>query len=283
MSIWQYDGQTKDALLSVMRTSACAYCGNDLWRPQPIVDEKPWGDKEEWRVRVCQNCGWWKITKIDHLEEGVLYRGFRSPAAGSLKTLDLTDITTPMDEVRQFLIAQYQSRFLLAPSLFEEAVASVFRDVGFRAFVTGRSGDGGIDILLHDSADKVIGVQVKRYHDAIEVSQIRELLGALVVRGLTQGLFVTTSRFRSGAVQTLQSASREGFHIELIDGDGFYRALRLTRRPVFEPPDVQFLIGRAAYTPMSDTGTRDYGIGAIYNPERLKGWSGPGGPQDDWP
>src|SRR3712207_1019555 len=120
MTIWNYASQTKDALLNVMRSVKCVYCDSDLFRFEPLIDEKPWGDANEWRVRVCQTCGWWKITEINHLDEGNLYRAFRGAAAGNLKTLDLTNLDTPLDEVRNFLLARYEPRFNVDPYLFEK-------------------------------------------------------------------------------------------------------------------------------------------------------------------
>jgi hypothetical protein len=78
-------------------------------------------------------------------------------------------------------------------------------------------------------------------------------------------------------------ATKAGYHIDLMDGDAFYEALKIGRRPAFNSQDVQTLIERAEYTLMSDTGTRDFEIGTIYNPDRLKRLPGPGGPHDDWP
>jgi restriction system protein len=285
MSVWEYSDQTRDALLTVMRSRGCVYCGDDLHKFQPVEQREPWGDRKEWRVRVCQTCGWWKIAKIDHLEEGNLYRAFRSAAAGSLRTLDVTDIETPVEEVRNFLLARYEARFDVSPYLFERTVASVFEDMGYRVLVTSRSGDDGIDVFLYGSTDEVIGVQVKRYRASIKVSQIRELLGALVVNRLTRGVFVTTSQFQSGAAKSAasQGAKQVGLSIELIDGATFYEALRITRRAQFTLEDVPTLIERANYTHVNLSGTQHLGIAPDFNAEILRRLPGPGGPQDEWP
>jgi restriction system protein len=190
MNIWNYNVQTRDALLPAMRSSACMFCLSALHHFPTVEDRKPWGDWEEWKVRVCQVCGWWKVEHWSHLEEGNLYIGDRSAAAGSLRHLDLTNVETPLQEVRKFLAAKYTSRFAIDPYLFEKTVGSVFKDLGYEFLVTSRSGDEGIDVLLHRH-DEVIGVQVKRYQTAIKVGQIRELVGALVLKKFTKGMFVT--------------------------------------------------------------------------------------------
>ena len=51
-------------------------------------------------------------------------------AAGRLKNLDLNNIDVPVAEVRSYLAAKYEGRFVLHPRKFEETVASVFADFG---------------------------------------------------------------------------------------------------------------------------------------------------------
>ncbi len=127
-----------------------------------------------------------------------------SGAIGCLKELDLTDVSVPLDDVRQYLLAKKDSVYEAHPKLFEDVVCSVFKDFGWDARVTAYSGDDGIDVVLDGHADNTVGVQVKRYkkQNKIEAEQIRSLAGALVVNGHTRGVFVTTSSFRKGAWQT---------------------------------------------------------------------------------
>ena len=103
-------------------------------------------------------------------------------------------------------MAKSNARFTIQPRLFEETVASVFRTLGYRAVVTSYSGDDGIDVILENDSGTFLGVQVKRYQDRIKVSQIRELLGALVINGMTRGIFITTSDFQSGAPRSVELA-----------------------------------------------------------------------------
>jgi hypothetical protein len=184
----------------------------------------------ERRVRACRVCGWW-VAFEESLEKNVQHVIVRSyGGVGALKNLDLRDITMPIEEVRAFLTGRYEKRFVMDPVLFEETVASVFRDLGYHASTTARSGDGGIDVILGASDGTEIGVQVKRYKGTIQVDQIRELTGALVLKGLTRGIFVTTSRFASGASQVADLSAFRGYPIELIDGDRFLDQLELVQR-----------------------------------------------------
>ena len=191
----------------------------------------------ERHVKVCGVCGWWvafeeTLKRTDHLVTVRSYAG-----AGAIKTLNLRDIEAPLNEVRAYLAGRYEERHKMDPALFERTVASVFKDLGFRTRATGCSGDGGIDVVLQDASGVEIGVQVKRYRNTIQVNQIRELTGALVLKGLTKGIFVTTSAFTSGAPGVADLSALRGHPIELIDAPKFLEKLEIAQRSVAAQPD----------------------------------------------
>ncbi|RLD06805.1 MAG: hypothetical protein DRI56_07545 [Chloroflexota bacterium] len=108
-----------------------------------------------------------------------------------------------------------------SPAEFEEITAEIFRQRGYKAKVTGKSGDLGIDVLLSKNGEK-IGIQCKHYKGSIGPSVIREFVGALEGARLEKGYFVTTSHYTSGAKQ---AARRTHWNIELIDGQMLGRML----------------------------------------------------------
>lgn len=59
---------------------------------------------------------------------------------------------------------------------FEEEVAKVFEKNGYKATVTKKTGDGGIDILMFKDKKKII-VQCKHFINPVSVSYVRELNG----------------------------------------------------------------------------------------------------------
>jgi restriction endonuclease Mrr len=71
--------------------------------------------------------------------------------AGTIKNLDLRNLDTPIEEVRSCLAGRYGERREMNPTLLEQTVASVFRDLGYCSRATGCTGDGGIDVILQDS------------------------------------------------------------------------------------------------------------------------------------
>ncbi len=183
---------------------------------------------------VCPACGWWTVNGViggdfgptDPCTPGA-YSQRDVAATAALKNLDVTDDTTPIDDVRRYLVARAEAGHELHPRLFEETVASVFRDVGFGARVTAYSGDGGIDIVLDGPDERTIGVQVKRYNQRVKVEHIRSFVGALVLEGHCRGIFVTTSDYQKGCFRAAEVATKRDIPVSLITGDEFRDALRI--------------------------------------------------------
>lgn len=119
------------------------------------------------------------------------------------------------------------------PSFFERVVIQLLEKMGYgsglegAARVVGRSGDGGIDGVIHLDPLGLnrVYVQAKRYapDQRVTAAQIREFSGALnSQRGVTQGVFITTSRFTDDARGTAANLPQR---IVLIDGDELARLM----------------------------------------------------------
>lgn len=179
---------------------------------------------------ICSRCGWWAAEDravLPAVRHQIWVVTLASTAV--LKELDLTDIHTPIKDVRSYLMRRFEARQSLHPRLYEQTVASVFRDHGFLADVTAYSNDGGVDIVMIGNQGQRIGVQVKRHSRSIEVEQIRSFLGALILGGYTKGIFVSTTKFQRGAVAAASDSSRNHVPIELIDADRFFDMLRIAQ------------------------------------------------------
>jgi restriction system protein len=147
-----------------------------------------------------------------------------------LRNLNLPRESIPLEELRTYLTAKYETRFQIDPHVFEDAVAAVFKDLGFGARAVGRHrGDGGIDVILEGPNDEMIGVQVKRYRHKIKADYIRSLVGALILNDMTAGMFVTTSDFEPAAREAARHASLRGLPVELVNAPDFYDRLKITQ------------------------------------------------------
>lgn len=111
-----------------------------------------------------------------------------------------------------------------APSFFERVIVDLLLTMGYGSTaqsgdVLGQSGDGGVDGVINQDplgVDQVY-VQAKRYAEENKVSSgaIRDFYGALGLKDVAKGIFVTTSSFSDSAIAT---AEKLGARIVLIDG-----------------------------------------------------------------
>lgn len=249
MSIWTYSDRSADVdrTKTLHSVHACPYCRttieqlrDDVFRPDPrgtcydvAAPGRPEPDlkvTQRYRVGACPVCGWWRISDLNYSESPWDSSLITFGAIASLRALDLRDVSIALDEIRDYLAASYSSRFNLSPRVFEKTVADVFRNLGYRARVTGVARDGGVDVILDGPEGSTIGVQVKRWRNKVGVAQIRELAGVLLLRGHARGYFVTTSSFTRGAKDEAKSSTNKGCRIELIDAGKFYDALCIVQR-----------------------------------------------------
>ncbi len=110
------------------------------------------------------------------------------------------------------------------PSFLEQSVLDVLVAMGYggaeqRATVLGGSGDGGVDGVIDQDPLGLerVYVQAKRYgkDNNVQRPDIQGFVGALHGVGANRGVFITTSRFSSGALEYAKSI---GTRVVLIDG-----------------------------------------------------------------
>ena len=215
--------------------------GEDL----PEIYQEDWNRSSsdtQIAVFVCNKCGWWNVMRKETSAVGVNPQDIQIEekyyiAWAALKKLNLSNIEIPIEELKTYLLAKYEDRFLIHPKVFEDIVGSIFKNSGYHVRVIGRSGDGGIDVVIFDGEkNDVIGVQVKRYRGKIGVEQIRAFEGALIAEDFPKGIFVTTSSFTKGSVKTASNYQilKRGVPIELYDAKKLYDYLELTKRDAYK-------------------------------------------------
>lgn len=245
--IWKHDDiapLVRDHFRRWPRT--CAHCNNsmELVRDLPAVEIPDVNLATQCTfLLACSACGWWKLERQVEGKFGSSHpfasrnRNWHRRcygAAGALRSLDLADISVPVEEIRAYLTAKYGDRFDVHPRVFEEVVGGVMASLGYQARVTSYSNDGGIDVILDGPDSSTIGVQVKRWRQKIKVEQIRAFIGALILAGHTKGFFVTTSSFQSGANRIALESAERAVPVELIDSARFYDALKLSQVSQFD-------------------------------------------------
>ena len=117
------------------------------------------------------------------------------------------------------------------PAFFEGVIVDLLLEMGYgygeaSGNVLGRSGDDGVDgvINLDRLGVDQVYVQAKRYNaeNTVGSGAIRDFYGALGLKDVTKGIFVTTSTFSPSAKST---AEKLGARLVLIDGPELARLM----------------------------------------------------------
>ena len=115
------------------------------------------------------------------------------------------DIAQHIERLNKYTRTELRKRLLKMPAdRFEALVGELLIAIGFddaTVEVTGRSGDGGVDVRGVLRAGGITqlnaAAQVKRWSRNVQASTVRDLRGSLAVH--EQGILVTTSDFSRGA------------------------------------------------------------------------------------
>jgi restriction system protein len=114
----------------------------------------------------------------------------------------------------------------IPPAEFEELIGQLLVALGFQeVVVTGRSGDGGIDVrgtlVVGDVIRTRMAVQVKRWKGNIQAPIVQQVRGSLGTHD--QGLIITTSDFSSGARTEAERVN--AVPVALMNGEQLVRLL----------------------------------------------------------
>jgi restriction system protein len=106
----------------------------------------------------------------------------------------------------------------LTPEAFEHLVTNLFNAMGFEAYSTQRSKDGGVDCIAYYKKSVVGGkyvIQAKRWTHTVQVDAVRDLSGTMAHEGANKGILITTSTFGPACHKFA-----DGKPLQLIDGSG---------------------------------------------------------------
>ena len=181
-----------------------------------------------------------KPEKIDNkfLAQFEGFKNFRGSPSNRTSSENTTSVisneeTTPeeridasFDEIETEFKAELLNRILnQSPTFFEELVVTLlsamgYGDRGSLSKAVGKSGDGGIDGVIHQ--DKlgldVVYLQAKRYAPGNSVGrpELQGFVGTLSGVSAQKGVFVATSHFSSGALEYLRTIPQR---VITIDGN----------------------------------------------------------------
>jgi restriction system protein len=136
----------------------------------------------------------------------------------------------------------------LAPRRFEQFVARIFDDMGYRVTLTPETRDGGFDMLVEAALPTgrlLTLVECKKWapNRPVPIEIVRNLYGVLSFQNATQGLIVTTSRFTRDA-QSQQDAVK--YRMGLRDFEGISEWLKPYRESLALNERITLSVKRTA-------------------------------------
>ena len=196
------------------------------------VSRATYGITEEGRRAYRQDAAQINLQYLDRYESFRAFHGGHS-SPGNPETIQPEE-TTPLEAIGSAyaIIRSELSKTLLqaimdcTPDFFERLVVDLLIAMGYgydaadAGRVVGKSGDEGIDGII--SEDKLgfshVYVQAKRWDSGHTVGrpEVQAFAGALLGKGASKGLFITTSSFSDKA--KAYAAEQTTIRIVLVDG-----------------------------------------------------------------
>ena len=138
-----------------------------------------------------------------------------------------------------------------SPYEFEEFIADLFKQMGYKARVTPAQADYGLDVIA-EKEDEKIGIQVKRYSETNKVGapDVQKTLGSIYKANADRTILVTTSSFTRNAEIQARNAP-----IELWDKYKLHKKVRkhCIEKEMDKKYGEECFIATAAYqTPMAN-------------------------------
>lgn len=191
----------------------------------------------------CPRCGWWSYqSDADDTDGQPMYHS----VAAILKQFSSDSPDLPIDPLVSHIARNEELIQKIHPAKLEELVGAIYSELfGYKVeYCSYGRPDKGIDLIVISLADgKTLAIQVKRHKQPIELGSIHQFFGAMVDADRKQGVFVTSGRFRSGAVSTAASLQQRGtVTIDLVDGKRLLEFVGIMNasRPKPEPSQFSF-------------------------------------------
>ncbi|WP_432405709.1 restriction endonuclease [Wukongibacter sp. M2B1] len=193
----------------------------------------------------CPHCRWWEsLTRFseeeDHFDR-VMTKNWDTLCHGIVKKYNVDDKNIPLHVLMNELERKKEILYSIDPYKLEEIAQAVFSD-HYQCEVkhVGKTGDGGIDLLIIQSDDPIL-VQVKRRANPEHVelvAPVREFVGAMFLKDSNKGIYLSTaSRFSKGAEDIKNNVldNRKFEYFELINFNSFLSMSDAVKKDKFKP------------------------------------------------
>jgi hypothetical protein len=189
----------------------------------PEPDEaKHWYVNGDYAIQVCHHCAFWQWRSSEGTNK-CMDEPITTLAASVIKRFDPELPAECSTELACQLRRDASRWHEIAPARLERLVADIFRAnySGAEVVYVGRPGDLGVDVIFIDTSARQWLIQVKRRArptGAEGFVTLQQLLGTLVLHGVTRGIIATTADyFTAQLMKQRNKAQSLGFTIELLD------------------------------------------------------------------
>ena len=179
---------------------------------------------------------------LKYLEQSEKFKEFhKATSPGTVESVSDEKDESPMEildsafqQVNSTLASQLMDEVMkLTPTEFEKLVVKLLLKMGYGSgideagMVTQKSNDGGIDGIIKEDqlGFSHIYIQAKQWalEQTVGKPEIQKFVGALQGQQAQKGLFITTAKFSSGALQYVKNLP--GAKVVLVDGTALTRLM----------------------------------------------------------
>ena len=117
------------------------------------------------------------------------------------------------EEETRFRAVRLVDLHSINPTGFEEYVARLLKQRGYKTKVIGQAGDMGVDVIASKAGDKY-AIQVKRWRKPVSRTAVSDAVAGKVYHGCNRAMVVTNNYFTKGARVLARSTN-----CQLVDRD----------------------------------------------------------------
>jgi restriction system protein len=183
-----------------------------------------------------------KRIDLEYLEKFDTFREFHKATTGDVSDVaeepadesPMEVLDTAYKQVNATLASELMDEVMkLTPTEFEKLVVKLLLQMGYGSgidgagMVTQQSNDGGIDGIIKEDQLGFSNIYIQAKQWAVDQTvgkpEIQKFVGALTGQQAQKGLFITTAKFSSGALQ--YAGNLLGTKVVLVDGDALTRLM----------------------------------------------------------
>ena len=235
-----YDESHKALLIEhgdISNVEKCPYCACNIsyWNAVEYPKEWYFDDPIDIELLLCNSCGWYRYRAIDWMDAPPTEVVNR---IAILAKENIDDANSPINNLRRYLIKNWDDRKSISAQNAEELIAGIFKDhlnCEIRYTTNGvYTPDGGIDFVLVNTNKGIeYAFQIKRrLTDSPErIQPIREFIGAVAGTPFKHAYYVTTAEritkyAKKEMKRSLSNLKKRNIYLNIIDGNELFHILK---------------------------------------------------------